>query len=182
MKGSIAILVLVGLVAVFVENGYGAALKHHLVKRATSQTRTQVTVSPDNRGHQQPGKTQAGHVTDTPPVRWTGRTASPEKQQQQIEKTQAGHREVINELNERFSGYREGCFPKPRGCSCTEGGRDVRYMTDAECKGPIATTRRPGAHGSVTPARPGANRQVTTTKYVPSWRTTTMRTTTARRG
>lgn len=56
------------------------------------------------------------------------------------EKAQQNYRAVIDELNEKFKGLREGCFPRPKGCLCVVGkdrdGRDIteRRMKDADCK------------------------------------------------
>ncbi|MCP9265876.1 BMA-CCG-1, isoform a [Dirofilaria immitis] len=56
------------------------------------------------------------------------------------ERAQANYRAVINELNEKFKGLKEGCFPRPKGCLCVIGkdrdGRDIteRRMKDRDCK------------------------------------------------
>ncbi|CAJ0572451.1 unnamed protein product, partial [Mesorhabditis spiculigera] len=56
------------------------------------------------------------------------------------ERAQANYRAVVNELNEKFKGLREGCFPRPKGCLCVTGkdsnGREItkRFMKDQECK------------------------------------------------
>lgn len=31
------------------------------------------------------------------------------------EQAQANYRAVVNELNEKFKGLREGCYPRPKG-------------------------------------------------------------------
>ncbi|EFO18670.2 hypothetical protein LOAG_09824 [Loa loa] len=56
------------------------------------------------------------------------------------ERAQANYRAVINELNEKFKGLKEGCFPRPKGCLCVIGkdrnGRDIteRREKDRDCK------------------------------------------------
>uniref|UniRef100_A0A915PHQ2 Uncharacterized protein n=1 Tax=Setaria digitata TaxID=48799 RepID=A0A915PHQ2_9BILA len=56
------------------------------------------------------------------------------------ERAQANYRAVINELNEKFRGLKEGCFPRPKGCLCVVGkdrdGRDIteRRLKDRDCK------------------------------------------------
>uniref|UniRef100_A0A0M3ICK0 Thyroglobulin type-1 domain-containing protein n=1 Tax=Ascaris lumbricoides TaxID=6252 RepID=A0A0M3ICK0_ASCLU len=56
------------------------------------------------------------------------------------EKAQANYAAVVNELNEKFKGLKEGCFPRPKGCLCVIGkdknGRDIteRRMKDKDCK------------------------------------------------
>ncbi|VDK76284.1 unnamed protein product [Litomosoides sigmodontis] len=68
------------------------------------------------------------------------------------ERAQANYRAVINELNEKFKGLKEGCFPRPRGCLCVIGkdqdGRDIteRRIKDRDCK------CQPGEHGHGCPA------------------------------
>lgn len=67
-----------------------------------------------------------------------------EERGRQIEdRARAGHREVINELNQRFAGYKENCFPMPKGCRCQEGSEVVRHMDESRCKNPITSTYRP---------------------------------------
>ncbi|OZC11034.1 hypothetical protein X798_01860 [Onchocerca flexuosa] len=68
------------------------------------------------------------------------------------ERAQANYRAVINELNEKFKGLKEGCFPRPKGCLCVIGkdqdGRDIteRRMKDRDCK------CQPGERGHGCPA------------------------------
>ncbi|CAI4223851.1 unnamed protein product [Auanema sp. JU1783] len=56
------------------------------------------------------------------------------------ERAQANYRAVVEELNNKFKGLKEGCFPRPKGCLCVVGktaeGRDIteRRMKDADCK------------------------------------------------
>ncbi|CAJ0937183.1 unnamed protein product, partial [Mesorhabditis belari] len=56
------------------------------------------------------------------------------------DQAQANYRAVVNELNEKFKGLREGCYPRPKGCLCVTGkdrsGNDItrRFMKDTECK------------------------------------------------
>uniref|UniRef100_A0A915B6M0 Uncharacterized protein n=1 Tax=Parascaris univalens TaxID=6257 RepID=A0A915B6M0_PARUN len=56
------------------------------------------------------------------------------------ERAQANYAAVVNELNEKFKGLKEGCFPRPKGCLCVIGkdknGRDIteRRMKDRDCK------------------------------------------------
>ncbi|VDD90670.1 unnamed protein product [Enterobius vermicularis] len=71
------------------------------------------------------------------------------------EKAKANYRKVVDELNEKFKGLKEGCFPRPKGCLCVIGkdrdGRDIteRRMKDEDCK------CKPGERGNGCPA-PGA--------------------------
>jgi len=56
------------------------------------------------------------------------------------EQAQANQRAVIDELNNKFKGLRDGCFPRPKGCLCVVGkdanGQDKteRFLNDADCK------------------------------------------------
>ncbi|VDM56207.1 unnamed protein product, partial [Angiostrongylus costaricensis] len=56
------------------------------------------------------------------------------------ERAQENYRAVLNELNMKFKGLKEGCFPRPKGCLCVIGktaeGRDIteRRMKDSDCK------------------------------------------------
>jgi len=56
------------------------------------------------------------------------------------EKAQQNYQAVLNELNEKFKGLKEGCYPRPKGCLCVIGkdanGRDLteRRMKDSDCK------------------------------------------------
>jgi len=97
----------------------------------------------------------------------------------------ANHRAVINELNERFAGYKDNCFPMPKGCRCVVGEQTIRHQDDRQCKNPISTTARPFGRGTVRTTTKIPAWRVTTTK-IPPWRATTTRrpttTTTYRRG
>ncbi|KAE9421763.1 hypothetical protein Angca_000702 [Angiostrongylus cantonensis] len=56
------------------------------------------------------------------------------------ERAQENYRAVLNELNMKFKGLKEGCFPRPKGCLCVVGktpeGRDIteRRVKDSDCK------------------------------------------------
>jgi len=56
------------------------------------------------------------------------------------EQAQRNYAAVVNELNEKFKGLKENCFPRPKGCLCIIGkdrdGRDItdRRMKDKDCK------------------------------------------------
>ncbi|TMS38030.1 hypothetical protein L596_004845 [Steinernema carpocapsae] len=67
------------------------------------------------------------------------------------EQAQRNYAAVINELNEKFKGLKENCFPRPKGCLCIIGkdkdGRDIndRRMKDKDCK------CQPGERGNGCP-------------------------------
>ncbi|VDM98308.1 unnamed protein product [Thelazia callipaeda] len=56
------------------------------------------------------------------------------------EQAQINYRAVVHELNEKFKGFKEGCYPRPKGCLCVVGkdhnGREVteRRFEDRDCK------------------------------------------------
>uniref|UniRef100_A0AC35U7A8 Thyroglobulin type-1 domain-containing protein n=1 Tax=Rhabditophanes sp. KR3021 TaxID=114890 RepID=A0AC35U7A8_9BILA len=56
------------------------------------------------------------------------------------EAAQANYAKVVEELNNKFKGLRENCYPRPKGCMCIVGkdslGHDIneRRMTDSTCK------------------------------------------------
>ena len=70
------------------------------------------------------------------------------------EKAQANYAAVINELNEKFKGLREGCYPRPKGCLCVTGkdvnGREItqRYMKDSDCKCKAGSAGCPAVAGA----------------------------------
>jgi len=56
------------------------------------------------------------------------------------EQAQKNYAAVLDELNNKFKGLKEGCYPRPKGCLCVIGkdseGRDItdRRKNDADCK------------------------------------------------
>ncbi|KAK0398463.1 hypothetical protein QR680_002598 [Steinernema hermaphroditum] len=67
------------------------------------------------------------------------------------EQAQRNYAAVVNELNEKFKGLKENCFPRPKGCMCIIGkdkdGREIneRRMKDKDCK------CQPGERGNGCP-------------------------------
>ena len=68
------------------------------------------------------------------------------------EKAQKNYAAVIQELNDKFRGLKEGCYPRPKGCLCVIGknaeGREIteRRFKDIDCK------CRPNDHSRECPA------------------------------
>uniref|UniRef100_A0A914WAE6 Uncharacterized protein n=1 Tax=Plectus sambesii TaxID=2011161 RepID=A0A914WAE6_9BILA len=56
------------------------------------------------------------------------------------ERARANYANVIDELNAKFRGFKENCYPRPKGCLCVVGkaknGTEItdRRMKEEDCK------------------------------------------------